>query len=67
MLKKIGKWLGIAVLLVLVSFLVLFYVNQPAFQIPSTVQYDSSLPAVELDGYKFHVEKSMGSDSIDLV
>ena len=57
MLKKIGKWLGIAVLLVFVSFLVLFYVNQPTFQILATVQYDSSLPAVEFDGYKFHVEE----------
>lgn len=57
MVKKIGKWLGIAVLLALVSSLVLYIVNQPAFQVPATVQHDSSLPAVELDGYKFHVEE----------
>jgi proline iminopeptidase len=57
MAKKMGKWLGIAVLLVLVSFLVLFIVNQPAFPIPATVQHDSSLPAVELEGYKFHFEE----------
>lgn len=57
MVKKIGKWLGVVVLLLLVSFLVLYIVNQPAFQVPATVQHDSSLTAVELDGYKFHVEE----------
>lgn len=57
MAKKIGKWLGIVVLLVLVSSLVLYIVNQPAFPVPATVQHDSSLTAVELEGYKFHVEE----------
>lgn len=57
MLKKIGKWLGIVVLLFLVLSLVLYIVNKPAFQVPATVQHNSSLTAVELDGYKFNVEE----------
>ena len=63
MLKTIAKWLGSAVLLVLLLFFVLFMVNKPAFKVPATVKFDAALPSVERDGYMFHLEKKGSGDS----